>query len=131
MVLPPGQLPASVDEIPTLKAAAGLERVQRYEEAAAAYTAVSTRWPASVAARLGLGNTLYAMGDYPGAERAYLDAISNDAEAAAVWNNLAYALAAQGRREEALDAAEKAVLFGTDNRSQYEDSLRELSSRGM
>ena len=131
VVLPPGRLPESAGEIPTLKAAAGLERVQRYEEAAAAYTAVSARWPSSVAARLGLGNTLYAMGDYPGAERAYLDAIRNDAEAAAVWNNLAYALAAQGRRQEALNAVEKAVLFGADNRSQYEASLRELQNREM
>ncbi len=131
VVLPPGQLPASAGETPTLKAAAGLERVQRYNEAAAAYTAVSARWPSSVAARLGLGNTLYAMGDYPGAERAYLDAIRNDAEAAAVWNNLAYALAAQGRRQEALNAVEKAVLFGAENRGQYEASLRELQKREM
>lgn len=131
VVLPPGRLPASAEETPVLKAAAGLERVQRYTEAAKAYAAISARWPQSVAARLGLGNTLYAAGDYRGAERAYLEAIGNDAKAAAAWNNLAYALAAQGRREEALSAVEKAVLFGAENRSLYEDSLRELSSREM
>lgn len=131
VVLPPGQLPANAEEIPVLRAAAGLERGQRYAEAAEAYAAISSRWPKSVAARLGLGNTLYAVGDYAGAESAYLEAISNDAQAAAVWNNLAYALAAQGRREEALSAVEKAVRFGAENRSLYQDSLRELSSREM
>lgn len=131
VVLPPGQLPANAEEIPVLRAAAGLERGQRYAEAAEAYAAISSRWPKSVAARLGLGNTLFAVGDYAGAESAYLEAISNDAQAAAVWNNLAYALAAQGRREEALSAVEKAVRFGAENRSLYQDSLRELSSREM
>lgn len=131
VVLPPGRLPVGVAEIPVLRAAAGLERVRRYNEAAEAYAAISSRWPQSVAAHLGLGNTLYALGDYAGAESAYLEAIRNDAEAAAVWNNLAYALAAQGRREEALSAVEKAVLFGSENRGLYEDSLRELSNLEM
>ncbi len=131
VVLPPGRLPASASEIPALKAAAGLERVQRYEAAAKAYGAIMLRWPESVAAGLGLGNTLFAMGDYAGAEKAYLDAIGNDSEAAAAWNNLAYALAAQGRRQEALSAVEKAVLFGAENRGQYEASLRELQNREM
>lgn len=131
VVLTPGQLPVSAKEIPALKAAAGLERVQRYKASAKAYGAIVARWPESVAAGLGLGNTLFAMGDYAGAEKAYLDAIGNDSEAAAAWNNLAYALAAQGRREEALSAVEKAVLFGAENRGQYEASLRELQSREM
>jgi tetratricopeptide (TPR) repeat protein len=130
-VPPPGRLPASAGETPLLKAAAGLERVQRHAEAAEAYAAISARWPASVAARLGLGNTLYAMGDYAGAERAYLEAINNDSRSAAAWNNLAYALAAQGRREEALGAVENALMFGGEKRSVYEESLRELSSRDM
>jgi len=130
-VLPPGRLPASAGETPLLKAAAGLERVRRYAEAADAYAAISAQWPKNVAARLGLGNSLYALGDYSRAEKAYLEAIGNDSEAAAAWNNLAYALAAQGRREEALSAVEKAVLFGAEQRSLYEDSLRELSSREL
>lgn len=130
-VLPAGQLPASARETQALKAAAGLERVHRFAEATAAYAAISARWPRNVAARLGLGNALYAAGDYAGAEQAYLEAIGNDSEAAAAWNNLAYALAAQGRREEALSAVKKAVRFGAENRSLYQDSLRELSSRDM
>jgi tetratricopeptide (TPR) repeat protein len=130
-VLPPGRLPASAEEKPLLEAAAALERVQRYEEAAEAYTAISARWPLNVAARMGLGNTRYAMGDYAGAERAYLEAIGKDSQSAAAWNNLAYALAAQGRRDEALGAVEKALLYDADNRSVYEDSLRELSSQEM
>jgi len=131
VVLPPGRLPVSAEQTPVLKAAAGLERVERYAEAATVYAAIATRWPQSVAARMGLGNTLYAVGDFAGAEKAYLVAISHDENAAAAWNNLAYALAAQGRREEALSAIEKAVLLGAENRSLYEDSLRELSSTEM
>jgi tetratricopeptide (TPR) repeat protein len=80
---------------------------------------------------MGLGNSLYALGDYAGAESAFLDAIGNNSKAAAAWNNLAYALAAQGRRHEALSAVEKAVLLGEENRGLYQDTLRELSSREM
>lgn len=131
VLLPPGQLPLSAEETPALKAAAGLERVERYTDAATAYAAIAAKWPQSFAARMGLGNSLYSIGDYAGAERAFLAAIRNDSKAAAAWNNLAYALAAQGRREEALRAVEKAVLYGANNRDQYQDSLRELSTREM
>lgn len=131
VVLPPERLPVSAAETPVLRAAAGLERVERYSEAATAYAAVAARWPQSFAARMGLGNSLYAVEDYPGAERAFLEAIKNDSGAAAAWNNLAYALAAQGRRQEALSAVEKAVRFGANDRGLYEDTLLELLSREM
>lgn len=131
VVLTPGRLPVSAKEIPALKAAAGLERVQRYTEAAQSYAAISARWPQNFAAPMGLGNVLYAVGDFAGAESAYRGAISRDANAAAAWNNLAYALAAQGRREEALTAVNKAVMLGPENSSIYEDTLRELSRQGM
>ena len=128
-VMPPDRLPVSGGKLRLLKAAAGLERVKRYSESSAAYAAISARWPQSVAAYVGLGNSRYSLGDYAGAERAYLRAIDHDAKAAAAWNNLAYALAAQGRRSEALSAVERAMLVDSDNRSRYEETLRELSSR--
>jgi tetratricopeptide (TPR) repeat protein len=131
VVLPPERMPVSGEETAVLKAAAGLERVEKYSEAATAYAAAASRWPQSFTARMGLGNSLYALGDYAGAESAFLDAIGNNSKAAAAWNNLAYALAAQGRRQEALSAVEKAVQLGTGNRSLYQDTLRELSSREM
>ncbi len=131
VVLPPGRMPVSGEETAVLKAAAGLERVEKHSEAATAYAAAASRWPQSFTARMGLGNSLYALGDYAGAERAFLEAIGNKSNAAAAWNNLAYALAAQGRRQEALSAVEKAVLLGAENRSLYQDTLRELSSREM
>ncbi len=127
VVLPPERLPASAGEPAVLEAAVSLERVEKFSEASTAYAAIVERWPQSFPPRIGLGNSLYAVGDYIGAERAYREAVRRHPEAAAAWNNLAYALAAQGRRDEALRAARKAVRLRSEDEA-YRDTLRELSS---
>lgn len=109
VVLPPDRLPARGDELTILRAANGLERVQRFSEAASAYNAVLQRWPASAGAAMGLGNARYAAGDLAGAEAAFRDAVARHPALAAAWNNLAHVLAKRGKREEAVRAAEEAV----------------------
>ena len=70
--------------------------------------------------------TAYALGDYRGAEKAYRSALDAEPENAAIWNNLAYALAAQGRREDSLAAIRRAIELEPDN-ANFADSFDELS----
>ncbi len=130
VVLPPGDLPASTDQKPILQAAAGLERVGRNGDAATAYTAILDRWPDSVGGRVGLGNARYALGDFAGAAAALRAAIDGNPQMPMLWNNLAYALAEQGRLDEAIAAAEEAVLR-SGNADAYRATLSELLARGV
>jgi tetratricopeptide (TPR) repeat protein len=127
VVLPPVRLPVTATEQDVLEAATGLERARRPIEAAQAYTAMTRRWPESLGAHMGLGNSRFAAGDFGGAERAYRLAIELHPQAADAWNNLAYALARQGRREESFAAARRAVDLGGARIDAYRDTLRELS----
>lgn len=127
-VLKPGQLPVRADELAVLRAAAGLERVGQREAAATAYEAIAARWPESFAAHFGLGNVRYAEHDLKGAEAAYRQAIAADAASAGpAWNNLAYVLAEQGRKADAVAAARAAVDSDPGN-ANYRETLDELSA---
>ena len=127
VVLPPDELPVSADEHAVLRAAAGLERARRYPAAATAYETIARRWPASYGASMGLGNARYALSDFAGAEAAYREVIARRSGDANAWNNLAYALAAQGRHADAVKAAELAVLHGGDAPG-YRETLEEIAA---
>lgn len=127
VVLPPDQLPVGAGLPAVLEAAAGLERAARPTDAAAAYASILTRWPASLAAGMGLGNARYALRDYAGAGDAFAAAAARHPGEPAPWNNLAYARARQGRLDEATEAARTAVLHGNGN-PVYSDTLEEILS---
>jgi tetratricopeptide (TPR) repeat protein len=129
-VVRPDRLPASAEEDDFLEAAIGLERAGQYGPAADAYAAALERWPGNVGAVIGLGNSLYALGDLEGAERAFRSAIELDPDAPAPLNNLAMVLAARGLREEALRAAKAAVKLGGPHATVYEETLREIDAGG-
>ncbi len=127
VVLRPEVLPASAGLDSVLRAAAGLERVENYREAAAAYAAIIGRWPGSYSALMGLGNVRYSEGDLGGAESAFRQAVELMPSQAEGWNNLAYALAAQGRQDEAIEAAREALRLSPGNQAPYLDTLRDVS----
>ncbi len=127
VVLRPEVLPASAELDSVLRAAAGLERVENYREAAAAYAAIIGRWPGSYSALMGLGNVRYSEGDLGGAESAFRQAVELMPSQAEGWNNLAYALAAQGRQDEAIEAAQEALRLSPGNQAPYLDTLRDVS----
>lgn len=112
VVLPPSRLPATATERAFLESVVGLERSRQWEAAAQAYDAARERWPASLGALIGLGNSRYAMGDLLGAERAFRAATRAHPLATSAFNNLAHVLAEMGRQEEALAAARQAVALG-------------------
>ena len=128
VVLPPDRLPATQDERRIVEAAAGLERATRLTEAATAYRTVLARWPENFTARMGLGNTLYARKDFTGAADAFRAATATRPEAASALNNLAYALAEQGKRSETRSAVEQAIrVASADEAESYRASLWEIA----
>ncbi len=127
VTLPPDRLPAAGDRRAVLLAAAGLEQAAQYDAAATAYEAVSGRWPDEPLAWLGLGNASFALERFAAAEAAYRAAIDREPALAAAWNNLAYALSRQGRRDEAIDAALNAVALTGGSDPNHLDTLEEVS----
>jgi len=129
VVMPPDRLPRTAEEIPYLQAVVELERLRRWHEAGAAYRAALTRWPESLAARLGLGNARYALGDLAGAERAYRAATEAHPDSGIAFNNLAQTLAAQGRFEEAEHAIARALALGGRHEATFEATFGEIRAR--
>lgn len=129
LALPADRLPASAEETPYLQAVTGLERAQRWQEAKTAYETALSRWPDSVPARMGLGNSLYALKDLPGAERAYRHVTLSTPSFAPAFNNLAQVLADQGQPKPAEQAARRAVSLGGPLQSEYQKTLREVLDR--
>ena len=127
VVLPPNAAPAISNPAPWLDAAAGLERTNRPQEAQLAYEAFLARWPQNRAAQMGRANALFALNRFEGAEQAYKDVVAGDPMMAEAWNNLAYALYRQGKRDEAMRAAERAVMIGGARAADYADTLKDIS----
>lgn len=127
LILPPDRLPARAGVARVLVAAAGLEQARQHEAARTAYEAVLRRWPEEPLAWLGKGNALFALDRFAASEDAFRTAVRLQPDAAAAWNNLAYALSRQGRRDEAVDAALKAVALGSGERA-YIETLEEVAS---
>lgn len=127
VVLPPDRLPQTARETAVLRAAVGLERARRLNEAETAYDAALGRWPESLGAFMGLGNARYGLKDLSGAEDAFRRAIAAHPEEPAPWNNLAYVLDGLGRKAEAIAAARLAVQLAGENAAPYRETLEELS----
>ena len=128
VVLPPDSLPARADAAAVVRAAAGLERVGRHEDAAAAYAVTLGRWPANFAAGMGLGNAYYGAGDLAAAEASFRDVTEKHPMQAAGWNNLAHVLAERGAKAEAVVAARRAVEIGGRDIETYRTTLRTIET---
>ena len=125
-VLPPATMPASATEEEYLEAVAGLERANQPRAAAEAYGAALRYWPKSLGAWMGLGNSLYAIGDVAGAADAFRRATEAHPNAAPAFNNLAHVLAERGQKRAAIRAAKRAVALGGPKVATYRVTLREV-----
>ena len=128
LVLNPGALPATAVEGKFVEAVIGLEKAKQPAAAVDAYRAALSRWPHNLAAMMGLGNSYYALGDLNNSEAAFRQATAAHPREGAAFNNLAHALLAQGRREDALAAAQKAVALGGPHKSLFMKTIEEIES---
>ncbi len=129
VVLPPDTLPHTAEELPYLQSALTLENLKRWDDAATAYGAALRRWPQSLGARMGLGNSRYALNDLRGAEQAFRAATQDHPLAAVAFNNLAQVLADQQRWSEAEQAAQKATEIGGDYADVFHQMLAHIQSQ--
>lgn len=130
VVMPPGRLPRTAEEPAWLRAVAALEALGQWQATRASYAAALERWPESLAARLGLGNSRYALGDLAGAEEAYRAATHAHPDSGIAYNNLAQVLAEQGHRREAEAAAKRAIALGGPHLETFRATLAEIRSMG-
>lgn len=127
LVLPPERLPARAEELEWLSAAAGLEQVGQWRAAASGYAAALQRWTESFPAWMGLGNSRYNLQDLAGSAAAFHQAIQLRPDNGMAYNNLAHVLAEQGKRPEALAAAQRAVALGGPLIDTFRQTLRQIS----
>jgi hypothetical protein len=128
VVLPPSGWPATGTERALVEAAVGLELAGHGREAGAVYANAVQLWPDSYTAWFGLGNARYAAKDFRGSADAFRHATQLRPNDAVAWNNLAYALAGNGRFADARMAAEQAVkLAPAGGEGPYRDTLADIN----
>lgn len=128
LVLPPSRLPETAAEDAYVSAVLGLEKAGQWEAAVEGYTNALTRWPNSLAAHIGLGNSYYALGDQDSAEAAFRVATHRFPTHGSGFNNLAHLLWNQEKQEEALKAAQKAVELGGPLVNTYRKTLEQIQA---
>jgi len=126
VVLEPDELPATADRSRYFEAIAALEQAGRAEEAAVAWRTALGNWPGDNVALFGLANALFALRDYRAAEEAYRDLLERDGGAVVARNNLALALAEQGRYDAALQ--EIGVALSQSRDAALEQELRDTEA---
>lgn len=126
VVVNPDTLPPTASAQAYLAAVVEMEQVGGLESARQGYATALRRWPDNLLALGGLGNSAYALGDFAAAESAFRAALAIAPDQAGLWNNLAYALARQGRREASLEAIRQALVLEPGNAA-YRASWQELS----
>ncbi len=114
VVLAPDQLPASPDRSRYFEAVAALEQASRAEEAAIAWQTALEHWPGDSVALFGLANSRFVLGDYQAAEDAYLELLDREPGMVVARNNLALALAGQGRYAAAMEEIAIALVGNRD-----------------
>jgi len=132
VTLEPGELPAAANKGRYMAAVAGVAATGHSEAAYAGWQAGLARWPDDTNALFGLASAAYDLKRYAEAERLYRDLLDADPDLHPARNNLAYALLAQGWRDEALgeiDRILESIAAEDERRSVYEDSYRDIASR--
>jgi hypothetical protein len=132
VALRPGEMPARVDRHTYLKAVAALEGAGQAESARAAYHAALALWPDDPVARLGLGNSAFALGEWAEAEAAYRQLLDQEPGNVIARNNLAQVLAEQGEYSAALAEIEGALAeegVSAALRQALSDTRREITAR--
>jgi tetratricopeptide (TPR) repeat protein len=109
VTLVPGELPASSDPRPYLKAVAAMEAAADSDTLTIAYRAALDRWPRNFAARFGLANALRSSGKLAEADAIYRALLAERPGEPAVVNNLADLVIERGCPDEALSLLDRVL----------------------
>jgi tetratricopeptide (TPR) repeat protein len=111
-----------------ISAVLGLEKAHQWRAAIEGYKTALARWPGSLSARMGLGNSYYALGDLESAEAAFREATRRFPTDGMAFNNLAQVLWDQGKQQEALEAASRAVDLDGPLVEEYRKTLKGIQA---
>ena len=129
VALRPGELPAQPDAMRFIAAVTAAESTGHRSAAHASWIAAVARWPQNPVALFGLGNAAYALQNYASAEQHFRQILEMRPDYLIAGNNLALALAKQGRLQDALQQIDR-VLRETDPGDallpEYTATLREI-----
>jgi tetratricopeptide (TPR) repeat protein len=128
VVLPPNRLPATAEENSYVKAVVGLERAQQWPAAVEGYKTALRRWPQNFSAHIGLSNSYYAQDDLKSAQKVLQKTTILFPEEGVAFNNLAHVLWKQGKKQEAITAAHRAVMLGGPHVEKYQKTLEEIQA---
>jgi tetratricopeptide (TPR) repeat protein len=129
VALPPVKIPVTADENAFIAAVSALEKIGDPESVQRTYVAALIRWPNNLSAQIGVGNTAYRLHDLARAEAAFRTAAHDHPDSVAAFNNLAQTLADQGRYEEALEAAHRAVSLGGSLAQVAQETLDDIERK--
>jgi len=129
VALPPARVPATVDLPAHAAAVAAFERSDRRSDARTAWQAHLARWPRSVLGWFAVGNLAHADGRVDDAERSFREAARLDPSFVPALNNLALTLGGQGRVDEAIGFAERALAVGGPHADAARATLSGLRER--
>jgi tetratricopeptide (TPR) repeat protein len=122
----PAKVPITATEAGYLKAVLPFEQTGKWKTANTAYQTAAKRWPQSLGAVMGTGNTFYRLGKTSDAEQAYRAALKLDIEHAPAHNNLAQVLLERRQLKEARAHARQAVAIGGPMSDAYQQTLNEI-----
>ena len=109
VVLPPGELPQQPDAARFAAAVAAFESAGRHEQSIKSWRAGLAEWPQDTTMLFGTAGAAYATSDFAAAARLYRRIIEIDDRHVFARNNLAMALAEEGRFDEAIDELDIAM----------------------
>ncbi|MNK99810.1 hypothetical protein D3C87_1202250 [compost metagenome] len=115
LVLPPGKLSVTANELAHLKAAAALEQVGKVGEAGLSYQAILKRWPQSLGGLIGAGNVSYQEKDFIKSSEALLLATKYHPQSSAAWHNLSVAQRALGQIKKSQVSAQISKTLSAKN----------------
>lgn len=127
VVMKPGDLSASADEMSHSRAAAALEELGQKDAATKAYAAILSRWPDSLTSAIGMANLKYSNGEYEESVRYLKHATDVHPFEASVWHNLAIAQGSTKAKADARKSAQAAIrLAAPAEKAAYVERLSSL-----
>lgn len=114
VALRPDEMPARVEQRRYFGNVAELEQAGMFDAAALAWETALQRWPNDPVALFGLANVSQALGDHAAAERHYGRLLRDHPDLVPARNNLALALAKQGKAAAAIREIDLALATNTD-----------------
>lgn len=128
VIVPAGVIPKTAKPLPYIKTAYAFEETGANDLAQRAYQAATQHWPDEAIAWISYGNALLTAQNWNAASHAFNKAVEIEPASIISWNNMAYALHAEGCKADALKALQCGLKISPDDKN-LRDSFQELSDK--